>query len=444
MSKGADCFALKLGTAKLDITPRQPMPLAGFSSRSGSFERVAQPLFARFYWFEQTRLPANDNTAAGFASSRPVLLVTADLICWGTDRMPGLRRKLMERFGLEERSIIMHATHTHSGPQTSAQLSKAIGTPSLEYLDWLEEQVLEGAARAAADLETVQVRRGAGTCGINVNRRKLVEGLMRGEPNELGPVDRDVTVFAFAREDDSLKGVLTHYSCHPTISNRNEVSSEFCGAAMDRLEAELGGDVICGYLQGCTGDVRPHLVQDGKFVYGGAPEVKRMGDQLFDTIQAVLKGPMRRLPLSLVCTRQASVPLKLQPLPSEDMLRGWLHHEDIMGEWSGTMLHNPDQYRSPVLLELTFIQLAQGLSFLAMNGEVVMEYGLHVKAHTAGQVLPVAYSNGMLGYVPTARQVHEGGYEGATSFRYFNLPGPFDPRIESDIQQAIAELIRNP
>lgn len=415
---------LKLGTAKLNITPLKPIPLAGFSSRKGSFERVAQPLYARIYWFQQ--------------GSQSVLLVTADLICWGSERVPILRSKLKERLGLEADSIILHATHTHSGPQTSEELSKAIGSASLEYLEWLEEKVVEGAAKAAANAEFVTVRKGTGSCEINIHRRKLIEGLVCSGPNELGPVDREVTVFSFDREDGTPKGVLTHYACHPTISNRNEVSSEFCGAAMERLEVELGGDVICGYLQGCTGDVRPNLAQDGRFVYGGAEEIKLFGDKLIEAVRTILNGPLLTLPAIPISTQLLSVPLKLQPLPSEELLQSWLQYEDIMGEWSSFMLQNPEKFHRPVSLELSSVKLAEGLEFLAMNGEVVIEYGLYVKAH--GQVLPLAYSNGMIGYVPTAKQIHEGGYEGATSFRYFNLPGPFDPSIELSIKQAIASL----
>jgi hypothetical protein len=422
---------IKLGTAKIDITPEISIPLAGFSSRSGSFEKVSQPLYARIFWFE-----TND------PNPTRVLIVSADLICWGSDRMPMLKQRLKDRFGLEASSIIMHATHTHSGPQTSTLLSKLVGETSFDYLERIEEQVLIGAAQAAAGAEPVHIRRGTGSCSININRRKLVEGLVRGEPNENGPVDRDVNVFSFTREDGSLKGVFTHYACHPTISNLNEVSSEFCGAAMDRLEAELGGGAVCGYLQSCCGDVRPHLVRDGKFVYGDESDVTKLGEQLFASVISVMKAPMQLLPTSAFITRQVSVPLKLAPLPKEEHLRSWLAMSGIMGEWSSRMLQNPDRYRAPVLLDMTFIRLAEGLSLLAMNGEVVMEYGLHLKQLTHGQVLPVAYSNGMIGYVPSAIQVHEGGYEGASSYRYFGLPAPFDPSIESDILASMELLIR--
>jgi hypothetical protein len=56
-------------------------------------------------------------------------------------------------------------------------------------------------------------------------------------------------------------------------------------------------------------------------------------------------------------------------------------------------------------------------------------------------VLPVGYSNGMVGYVTTARQIEEGGYEPVESSRYYGLPAPFAPEIEPILESAIASIV---
>ncbi|MDF2814994.1 MAG: hypothetical protein K0Q81_1194 [Paenibacillus sp.] len=99
---------------------------------------------------------------------------------------------------------------------------------------------------------------------------------------------------------------------------------------MDRLEAELGGGAVCGYLQSCCGDVRPHLVRDGKFVYGDESDVIKLGEQLFASVISVMKAPMQLLPTSAFITRQVSVPLKLAPLPKEEHLSSWLAMSGIV------------------------------------------------------------------------------------------------------------------
>jgi len=47
----------------------------------------------------------------------------------------------------------------------------------------------------------------------------------------------------------------------------------------------------------------------------------------------------------------------------------------------------------------------------------------------------------MIGYVPTAAQLAEGGYEPDGSTRYFLLPSGFSPVIERDVRQAFEHLI---
>jgi hypothetical protein len=88
------------------------------------------------------------------------------------------------------------------------------------------------------------------------------------------------------------------------------------------------------------------------------------------------------------------------------------------------------------------VQLAPDLGFITFNAETVVEYGLFVKRHFRGAVLPLGYTNGMIGYVTTERQLIEGGYESREAFRYFAMPGPFHASTERRVKQAIDNLLR--
>lgn len=111
-----------------------------------------------------------------------------------------------------------------------------------------------------------------------------------------------------------------------------------------------------------------------------------------------------------------------------------------MGEWARALLAEPDRLRPFAELELQRLDLARGLSLLAANAEPVVEYGLYTRQISGGSVLPAGYSNGMLGYVPTARQIAEGGYESDESGLYLLLPSRFSPEIEGRVRQAIHSL----
>src|SRR5688500_7262753 len=160
-------LSLRLGTAKVDITPRAPLQLAGFEVRRGNFEYVAHPLHLRVLFFEQD---AEDGKL------RRALVASADLLWWGPDRVGAIFERLSERWGIDRSMVVLNGSHSHSGPQTSARFARSIGEPDLDYLEFLEARLFEGIDLAAANLESVQVARGRGTCRIAINRRAWIDG----------------------------------------------------------------------------------------------------------------------------------------------------------------------------------------------------------------------------------------------------------------------------
>jgi hypothetical protein len=391
---------LQLGTAKVDITPRFALPLAGFAFRSGVFDRVQTPIFARVFCFKTEGSP-------------PVILVSADLIWWGHELVSDIRRMVRTHSGLEQATIILHATHSHSGPQTSESLSPLIGKASPEYLDFLKQSVLEAIDEAVAAVEPVTIERGSGQCDIGIYRRRLVDGVIQMAPNLDGPNDQECTVIRFRKRSGSAKAVLVHFTCHPTTTAENSVSAEFCGAAMTTIEQELGHGVTAAYLQGCCGDIRPALIRDEQFYRGDAEDVSRLGAVLSTVVASVLNGAMEPCKPTICTASETIVPISFE---NESGL---------------------------VQMEMTRVRLAQNLGFLTFNAETVLEYGLWVKAQSGGTILPLGYTNGMIGYVTTEQQLIEGGYESRRAFSYFGMPGPFHPSTERQVKESIDTLLRD-
>ncbi|NHN31647.1 neutral/alkaline non-lysosomal ceramidase N-terminal domain-containing protein [Paenibacillus agricola] len=460
---------LMLGCAKVDITPQKPLALAGFAHRQGNYESVIRPLNARILYFQQGQIGKT-------------LLVSADLLWWGSEQMEGLRGKLRERFGLLESQIMFHATHNHSGPQTSVMYTPSLGKPDIEYIRYLEDCILDGVDQAVLQLETVTVERGIGRCDLSVHRRKMVDGTIHMAPNLEGFVDPDVNVIRLCASGGRTKGLLVHYACHPTTTGENVISSEFPGVAMELIEEKLGDGAISAYLQGCCADVRPALVRDGEFYRGGDDEVCRIGRALADEVLAIVQRPMKRLEAGLLDSRSIKVQLPLQDPPALDDLLNWAGvyaaqsvvdhqqavsnpsvgggHEDtgrstadanpikqlmpdaeIVEKWSQLLLINQRYKQRYVELELEYLQLAEGLVLLTSNAELVGAYSRFIKASFEDTVLPVGYTNGMIGYVPTAAQLSEGGYEAVDYIYYFGLPAPLAPEAETIIHNSIVKLV---
>lgn len=393
---------LELGVAKVDITPQHPVPLAGFAARNNRlFEGVQHPLYARILVFHQNV----------HGVKKQVVLISADLIWWGTDLVRDLRRGVLRKWNLPSECVLFHATHNHSGPQTCATFAPALGTVNQAYVAWLKQRVLAGIAKAFDDLEPVRMRRGSGTCGMAINRRKGEHGKMLLAPNPYGVTDPEVTVVRFLTRNQRTKVVLVHGACHATTTTNLQVSSEFPGVAMSYVEAHVGTGAVAVFLQGFCGDTQPNLVKGDSFYMGDDADVCRLGRELADCSIAVLDGEMKRVPVCKLVSKQKTLELQLQ------------------------------EQEERVAFEMTYLQLAERLSFLAVNAEPVTAYGLFLKQQVSRGILPLGYTNGMIGYIPIAEQIAEGGYEDLLSLPNFRLSAPFVPEIEEQIHKAMIEFV---
>src|SRR5687768_14190033 len=100
------------GYATIDVTLPTGTEMAGFIARTGPCEGVLDPLEARALVFEGPR----GNRAA---------LVTCDLIAIGRHATGRIRRRIAERTGIPEGAILIHCSHTHSGPKTGVKTTIA-------------------------------------------------------------------------------------------------------------------------------------------------------------------------------------------------------------------------------------------------------------------------------------------------------------------------------
>jgi len=412
---------MRVGTARVDITPGWPVPLAGFASRTMLSQGIAQPLHLRVVLLE--------------ALGTRALIASADLLNWGPERLPGWRKALADRVDVPAESILFSATHSHSGPQTNGWHAAATGLVDERFLELLGDRLLAGAATAANSMEEVTVGRGRGEHALAMNRRTVVEGKAIAQPNPDGPVDREVTVLAFRRPDASVKAALTHYTCHPVLSAECQLSGEFTGDAMSRIEKHTGA--VSVYLQGCCGDINP-----GRIAASGLAEIPRQGAALANVVLRILDGVPAELADAPLKARWDSVELPFQHVPSEAELRNESTKDGVIGQWARAFLAHPERIAPSATLQLQRLEIAQGQALLAMNGEMCVDYGLQIKDVSRGAVLPVAYSNGMVGYIPTATQVDEGGYEADESTRYYLLPGRFSREIDARIRARTVALSR--
>ncbi|WP_026876257.1 neutral/alkaline non-lysosomal ceramidase N-terminal domain-containing protein [Jiangella gansuensis] len=413
--------ALRLGVDRADITPGRPVRLAGFAFRAGldAATRTAAPLRLR--------------TLAFAAGDERAVFVAADVLWWGFDLTDRVHRELERRYGLSPRSVLLHATHTHSAPQPSRGFAPSIGEFDPVFADQVVETAVDGVGRALAAVRPVRVERCADRADLADDRRA------RRSPTTVprSSVDPEVSVVRFVCADDAddTVALLVHYTCHPVVHRDNEVSPDFPGAAMDLLEREHPGTVAV-FAQGCCGDIDP---KPGDSDQAAA---ERFGGELAAAVGRALHG--LRVPAGppRLATSARKVDLPLSGPPRRSDLTRWSADDGVRGEWARLLLAEPHRITDTAVLRVSTLRLTDDLGLAGLSGEPVGAYGRRVKVLSGGAVLPLGYTNGMTGYLVTARQLAEGGYEAVEAPLYFGLPGLLAPAAQDVLYDALAGAVR--
>lgn len=407
-----------LGAAKADVSPTWPIPLAGFGSRGGALvSSVTHPIQVRVV------VLGDDDDA--------VVIVSGELLNWSTESDPRFRSAVGSATGIPGERVLFSATHTHSAPQVSHLHAPVLGVVDEAYLDHLETRLAEAARAAAAGRREVAARRASGGFALARSRRAELDLTVSDDPPQ---VDEEMTVVAFEDDDGVAVAMLVHYACHPVVNADNTVTGDFLGVAMRDLEARLGG--VCVPLQGCCGDIDPPeealcagpaMAEDIGFRFAAR------ASELLTTARGLELAPAR------VAWAEAELPLEDVVDPAALPVIG--ERDDLEGAWARMLTLHPELIRDHATCRLQSIDLGPDLGLLAMNGEATTDYGLYVKQRSARRVLPVAYANGMIGYLPTARQIRARGYEVEQSARCYLLPGTFSTTIEERLRAAIDALL---
>ncbi|HEX4213454.1 MAG TPA: hypothetical protein VIA06_09035 [Candidatus Dormibacteraeota bacterium] len=414
---------LRVGAARVDITPEGAVSMAGFASRTTPSQGVYRPLHLRVALFE----------SVVDGERRRALIASADLLTWGPERVDAIRERIEAATGVPAAAQLLAATHSHSGPQATRWMAPSVGVADPGYLRLLEERLLEAAGIAEAALEPVRPSRHRGRFDLCGYRRRRLDGPPPAD-DELGPRDTEVTAVVLRSPGGDPVATLVHYTCHPVINDDPLLTDEYPGAAMGSIEEGAGGTAL--FLQGCCGDVNPLAAHRA-----GPEQALAQGRRLGDVVLGMLGADGEELEAAPVGGRRRTIDLPLRGMPGEAEIAAACDLPGVRGEWGRALRSHPERVRGAMPLELQRVDLARDLGLLAINAEVSVEYGLEAKRRSGGAILPVAYSNGTVGYTPTAGQLANGGYEAEESTLYYVLPSTYDPEIDPRIRAGIGAMI---
>ncbi|MGN8648179.1 neutral/alkaline non-lysosomal ceramidase N-terminal domain-containing protein [Gracilibacillus sp. HCP3S3_G5_1] len=408
---------MRLGASKRDITPSEAINLAGFAHRQGKTNTVQEKIYVKAFVLEFCH--------------KAFLFIVADLIWWDNRQVETLKLEIQNKFNIPTDYICFHATHNHSGPQTSSRFSKKLGKRSHSYLEFLHTQVIQSVINALDNKEEVIVKVNRGSVPIGINRRSMVNGEVRMAPDERGGVDHEVSVFSFYTTKGKAKAIWIHYTCHPTSTDANVVSSEYPGYCCKQVETKYPGTHVA-FLQGFCGDIRPALMKKGNFYRGTLEDMACIGDMLANEVTKLLDQEGEVCHPEHITVKVTKLPLVFNTEEVHNKIP-----QDLAKEWP-TLVQQIDGHYE---LFIQYVQLGSHLKLLCCNAELVHEYGKMIKGINK-DILPLGYSNGMVGYVPTAKQLMEGGYEAEESLYYFGYPAKLSASFENDLVKQLEQCVK--
>jgi|BarGraNGADG00212_2_1021979.scaffolds.fasta_scaffold08010_3 neutral ceramidase len=397
---------MKVGAAKVDITPPLGMQLEGFEVRVDGASGIHDPLHARAL-------------VAEGADGTTVALVVADLIQIDA-RLQGLvADEVREKTGIPRERLQLAGTHTHSGPRLlePSEAERTIG-----------HAIAGAVARAWEDRREAVAAVGIGRVeGIGANRR----------PNG-GPVDDRVTVTRFDGVDGRPIATHASYGCHPTTLGPNNLlySADFPGVLCRLVDESVGGVTI--FSTGPQGDVNPGgYSPEGSMVGVVVPwrtfeSAERYGRILADCVLAVRDGlaPVpsgrvwgdsqvvelrrKRLPDLAVARAAASTArASEQAVREADLTADATYHALVAAAYAELIADqaaDPDR-DGPVRVRASALAFGP-LLHVGVQGELFVALGQRIRAALGDETTCVAaLCDGTVGYIPTADAFSVGGYE---------------------------------
>jgi len=272
-------FTGRIGVARRDITP----PVGIYSRMWGSAvhdvaEGIHRPLTATVL------------ALCSLEEDTPQVLISLDLGWWRSQNEEELfRSELLKALSLSDSQLILHLTHTHSGPSISLEAKDKLGGEKIEpYLHALRDTVMEAAHEALSSIAPATLEWSTGRCDL---------ARFRDQPNPDG-VGMVVGYCPDVKADDTLlvgrvscptRGIiatLVNYACHPTtLGGANGlISPDYVGALRDLVEDHTA-NAPCLFLNGAAGDLAPRQQ------YVGDPAIADAnGRQLGYAVLSVLSG----------------------------------------------------------------------------------------------------------------------------------------------------------
>ena len=463
----------RAGAAALPLEPPLGLPMVGF---------IRQRHGARGYG-----IPLETSAIVLEHDSVRVVLCGVDIVGIVTPEVELLIQRVAEATGAAPEGVLLNWSHTHLAPtggrldgEIFGEMDDELRSSVEAFARVIQDKVVSVCRLAVERLEPARIVWGQDDVDLAVNRRERVEGgsILGWNPDEL--VDNQLTVLQARRPDESAIATLVGYGCHPVTTGHDMYvySADFPGPMRQAIRSLTGGEAV--FFQGAGGNVLP------RFAFTeNEDEARRMGIRL--AVAAVGSvADQYATPVEIVTERGGSVniysvyrprqldssepdlaavvetvtiPLLPHPTLTEVSALRQEYEADLdeartIGDygrvkvayyhagWARRIEAQLREGTAPMSVHgpVHAVRIGDGV-IVTGPGETFTEYGISVKIRSPGRpTLYAGYTNGLLGYLPTANEYQYHGYEAGYGYKSVGLPSLFDPSVEQILVESAVRL----
>lgn len=377
--------AFRVGTAKRDVTPKEPVPMWGYGARHDALSQgVLDPLSADAIVIQ--------------AGETKLAIVGLDLGRSPAEASLQRIRARIKPAGIEHSFIA--GSHTHHGPvlELTDEAGKGKGRfdAALRYYKQMEDAIVEAILEADRKLAPARMATGSVSLdGFNRNRHTKIE------PK---PSDRDLAVMRFDDANGRPIAVLVNFAAHPTMipATTLKFSADYAGALKATVEKATGAPAV--FINGAAGDQSVNFAARGQNeksyeLYGQA-----LGNEAVKLINTLAPQEVAKPSLSV---RETRFKYQSRTDLANPVVRG-LYEKAFFPELIPNFI---DEYADGVRPRLTVALLNQEIALIGASGEYFSNHSIRLKERArVKQVFFLGYCNGYHQYFPTIEGVAEGGY----------------------------------
>jgi hypothetical protein len=402
--------SLKIGIAEVNYTPEVGLDLEGnYRGDDYASRGIHDSLYARAVVAEGR----NGEKAA---------ILTIDICSVKKETVEFMRAYIASKTGIKEGSIMIMATHTHSGPPSNLDAPKA-----KEYLTAAADAVIRANEQLMPTL--LAVGRSSEE-RISHNRRlKCIDGTthMCWEKFDSGfvigpwgPKDPEVITLSVTQEGKPA-GVIVSFGCHVTTLTGNNwlYSADYPGYMVESIRKVKGKEYLPMFFNGPCGNVTqvdyrvgfPDTYQECQrigYLLGVAAlealagEKAVSGDRVVTSREMV---PLKRISISdeqLIWAqtimkkveKEGMPPIQADGIPDAVYAKDWIEmrkHQDVVDS-----------------LEVMVVRIGD-VAFVGLPGEVFAEFGMEIKAGSpCKNTIVTGLTNDDKNYFPTKESFTQG------------------------------------